>query len=131
MSKEQRDMMDVGDQRRNKKKVVVYTEEIYLDYRKFNVFRSKLYLPDYLKYFFFDKGGLVDSSLTFTKKKEAENYVYLEAVKRLYQYGLFGDDFYPNLNKVIYQKYIGNCSTDNHTLPDSFMSSALTDLSVV
>ena len=56
-------------------------------------------MPDYLKYFFARAGGVVYSDRQFIKKKEAENYVALLAVRRLYEVGFYGDDLYPNLNR--------------------------------
>lgn len=58
MSQEETLMMEMHDQRRSKKKILVVTEE-RKDPTKYNVFFSKMYMPEYLKYFFADSGGLV------------------------------------------------------------------------
>ncbi len=58
-------------------------------------------MPDYLKFFFARAGGVVYSDRQFIKKKDAENYVALLAVRRLYEVGFFGDDLYPNLNRQL------------------------------
>ena len=63
-----------------------------------------MFLPEYLKYFFFDTGGKIRSDKSFSKKKESENYATLIAVKRLYQYRLFGDDLYPSLTRFFAQQ---------------------------
>jgi hypothetical protein len=59
-------------------------------------------MPEFLKWFFYETGGLVqDRDKWFSKKKESENYAYLLVVRKLFEYGLYGEDFYPNLDQVI------------------------------
>jgi hypothetical protein len=93
------------DRERHKKKVEYKTEE-RVDSVKNRTFQTRLYLPDYLKYFFIKNGGVVYSDKSFQKKKDSENYVALLAVRRLYEVGLYGDDLYPNLNRFLNQKYM-------------------------
>ena len=69
------------------------------------VFYAKLYVPEYMKYYFTDCGGILTTDTSFNKKKESENYVYLMAVKRLYEYGLYGDDMYPALDRIFAKNF--------------------------
>ena len=93
--------MEQYDKQRHKRKVIQKTEESLYD-DMYPKFKTKLIIPDYLKYFFYESGGVVyDSHRMFSKKKESENYAYLLVVKKLYGFGLYGEDFYPDLDKVI------------------------------
>jgi hypothetical protein len=65
-------------------------------------------MPEYIKYFFANKGGVAYSDKKFQKKKDSENYVSLLTVKRLYECRLYGNDLYPNLNKYLNMKIISD-----------------------
>lgn len=93
------------DERRHKRKMTMNVEE-RMDYSKMKSFYGRLVLPEYLKYFFSESGGVIKSSRGFAKKREAENYVSLVAVKRLYTCGLYGEDLYPNINRFLNQAYL-------------------------
>lgn len=97
--------MDQHDPKRHKRKIITITEE-RTESGKNKTFFTRMLVPEYLKYFFADSGGLVVPDLTFPKKKESENYAYLLAVKRLYAFGLFGEDLYPNINRYLNQKLL-------------------------
>ncbi len=86
--------------KRQKRKLVVNTDEYSIaDSNK--QFKSRMYLPEYLKYFFYTIGGVIHGDRGFSKKREAENYVHLIAVKQLYACGLYGEDLYPNLSRFL------------------------------
>ena len=70
-------------------------------------------LPEYLKHFFPRTGGLIESDMTFPKKKDAECHVHLIAVRRLYMAGLYGEDLYPNINRFLNRRRINDCLTPN------------------
>jgi len=64
ISDEEQSLMDKHDRRRNKKKIDFKTEE-RIDQAKNRSFITVLYLPEYLKYFFVRRGGVVESDKTF------------------------------------------------------------------
>ncbi len=105
MSDQDRTEMLKIDQIRLKRKIDIKSEE-RIDAFKNKTFSTKLIMPEYLKYFFSRSGGVVYSDKCFQKKKDAENYVSLLTVRRLYECGLYGDDLYPNLNKYLNAKII-------------------------
>lgn len=108
MTKEQSDFMELTDKQRHKRRVVQKFEESLYDYQ-YPKFKTKLIMPEYLKYFFYESGGVVyDPHRSFSKKKESENYAYLMVVQKLYSYGLYAEDFYPDLDKVIWKNVIQN-----------------------
>lgn len=100
-------MMDMNDQRRHARKINTITEE-RKEAGKQYLFYTKMYVPEYLKYFFHETGGLVQSSIPFSKKKDSENFVFLTAVKQLYKHGLIGEDLYPCVNRILLQKAMMN-----------------------
>jgi len=63
-----------------------------------------MYVPEYLKHYFQDTGGVVQSTIPFSKKKDSENFVFLSAVKQVYKHGLLGEDLYPKINQIVLQK---------------------------
>lgn len=96
--------MAAGDCKRHKRKALITHEEKKLDVN-YHVFHAKLYIPEYLKYYFTYCGGVLVTDTYFNKKKEAENYVYLLAIKRLYECGLYGDDMYPALDRIFSKNF--------------------------
>lgn len=74
---------------------------------KNKTFYAKMILPEFLKFFFFETGGVIFSDRGFQKKREAECYVNLLAVKQLYYFGLYGEDLYPNFNRYLNQILLG------------------------
>jgi hypothetical protein len=58
MTQEQVLMMEINDQRRHARKINTITEE-RKEAGKHNYFFTKMYVPEYLKYYFHETGGLV------------------------------------------------------------------------
>jgi hypothetical protein len=105
------------DHKRHARNIIAQTEETLID--QYPKFQTKLIMPDHLKWFFYETGGVVcDNRRKFPKKKESENYAYLLVVKKLYHYGLFGEDFYPSIDKIVAK----NITFDN------FMSTDMTGI---
>lgn len=71
--------MEANDQKRHRRRLNIVTDERREAGRQ-NFFLTRMYVPDYLKYYFHETGGVITSSIPFNKKKDSENYVNLLAV---------------------------------------------------
>ena len=102
------------DQKRDRTKCIKQTKEkLMASNRKY--FLTRLIVSHYLKYFYYETGGVVNPDRGHSKKSESINHVYLKAVKILYEKGLFGDDLYPNLNRYINKNLIGSMKPNENS----------------